>query len=80
MSFGHPNTASIPSPQDRTPNDPAVLVESKHIKAYLRSQSQIFSGNADAVAIYTAAARKTGWEDVKVLGASVLLTADVKLG
>ena len=81
MSFGHPNTRFMPNPRDRSVNDPAVLVESKHIRAYIDYRRQFTGVSTDADVVletYVNEARREGWNDVKILGASVLLTADAQ--
>lgn len=80
MSFGHPNTRFMPNPRDRSVNDPAVLVESKHIRAYIDYRRQFIAARPDAAVLetYVTEARKEGWNDIKILGASVLLTAVVE--
>jgi hypothetical protein len=83
MSFGHPHTRFMPSPNDRSPNDPAVLVESKHIRAFVEYTEQ-FTGvkivKDTPLNAYIAEAKKSGWHNIQILGKSVLLTAEFAPG
>lgn len=76
---GHPHATDIPDPNDRTPNDPAVLVSSKHVKAYQRHQDQLrLVDPAQQAHEYAVSARALGWK-ATILGTSVLLEANVSL-
>lgn len=77
--YAHPHVVQIPDPNDRTPNDPAVLVDSKHVKAFARHQfSSVELESSSEQELYCDAARKKGWE-ATAIGASVLLRAYPKL-
>lgn len=75
----HPNARAIPDPNDRTPNDPAVLIESKHVRHYVDLYGiEIHDTYANA---YIGQALKHGWanSDIEVIGKSVLLKANVEV-
>lgn len=75
----HPHANFIPDPKDRTPNDPAVLVESKYVRAYVRQNS--IDVKDTEINAYINEARKCGWKEhyIQILGSSVLLKADLIL-
>jgi hypothetical protein len=78
----HPHALAIPDPNDRTPNDPAVLVESKHIRQYyfnvLENDNVTLADQHKALERYAVDAQRVGW-DVRFYGNSLLLHAQVQL-
>lgn len=77
----HPHAQSIPDVNDRTPNDPAVLIESKHVQGYYLNAnggSADPTNRRDALLLYRREAELAGW-DVQVLGNSLLLRVTVQV-
>ncbi len=77
----HPHALDIPDPADRTPNDPGVLIESKHIRAFfeLRERDLAEESNADGRYDYYARAAKLRFWNVLRVGNGALLTSPVNM-
>jgi hypothetical protein len=76
----HPLAIRIPDPQDRTVNDPGVLVESRYVKAFYENIEGFDPkvSNLDRFNYYARYAQAEGW-DVQRIGNGALLQVDVAL-
>ncbi len=78
----HPLATAIPDPRDRTVNDPAVLVDSKYVRAFYDIYGEHpAAGRASQEAItrcYQQLAEDRGWKVTRI-GNSMLLQVEVSI-
>lgn len=85
-SFHSTKSFSFPSPMDRTPNDPCVLISSKNVKKATRNLGYLpvtpddnTDPNYPIKKMFENQAKKYGWSKVTWYGLSALLQSGATL-